>query len=70
LAPLRPVQPGQTLYAGSTIGKVRGSRSRPTQGVAEVQTRGYVASGELSRSYQRALLVYRRNVGPYAAAGF
>jgi itaconyl-CoA hydratase len=66
----RPVRPGETLYAESTIGKVRASRSRPTQGIAEVETRGYVASGELVCRYQRALLVYRRNVGPYLAAGY
>ncbi|HTT40830.1 MAG TPA: hypothetical protein VMH32_24490 [Burkholderiales bacterium] len=66
----RPVRPGETLYAESTIGKVRGSHSRPTQGIAEVETRGYVESGELVCRYQRALLVYRRGVGPYAAAGY
>jgi itaconyl-CoA hydratase len=66
----RPVRPGETLYAESTIGSVRGSHSRPTQGIAEVETRAYVESGELVCRYQRALLVYRRNAGPYAAAGY
>jgi itaconyl-CoA hydratase len=66
----RPVRPGETLYAESTIGKVRGSHSRPTQGIAQVETRGYVDSGELVCRYQRALLVYRRGVGPYSAAGY
>ena len=66
----RPVRPGETIYAESTIGKVRGSHSRPTQGIAEVETRGYVDNGELVCRYQRALLVYRRGVGPYAAAGY
>ncbi|HEX4172664.1 MAG TPA: hypothetical protein VHY82_09315 [Acetobacteraceae bacterium] len=66
----RPVQPGETLYAESTIQHVRGSQSRPTQGIAQVETRGFVASGELVCRYQRTLLVYRRNAGPYEAAGY
>jgi itaconyl-CoA hydratase len=66
----RPVRPGETLYAESTINDVRESRSRPTQGIANVETRGFVDSGELVCRYQRALLVYRRGAGPYAAAGY
>ena len=66
----RPVRPGETLYAESTIGGVRASHSRPTQGIAEVETRGYVESGELVCRYQRALLIYRRGAGPYAAADY
>ena len=66
----RPIRPGETLYAESTIGNVRASHSRPTQGIVQVETRGYVESGELVCRYQRALLVYRRGVGPYAAAGY
>ena len=66
----RPVRPGETIYAESTIGTVRGSHSRPTQGIAEVETRAYVDGGELVCRYQRALLIYRRGVGPYAAAGY
>jgi itaconyl-CoA hydratase len=66
----RLVRPGETLYAESTIRKVRGSHSRPTQGIAEVETRGYVDGGQLVCRYQRALLVYRRGVGPYANAGY
>jgi itaconyl-CoA hydratase len=66
----RPVRPGETLYAESTIGEVRGSHSRPTQGIAQVETRAFVESGELVCRYQRALLVYRRGTGAYAAAGY
>ncbi len=66
----RPVRPGETIYAESTVGEVRGSRSRPTQGVAQVETRAYVATGELVCRYERALLVYRRGAGPFAAAGY
>jgi itaconyl-CoA hydratase len=66
----RPVRPGETIYAESTIGEVRGSHSRPTQGIAQVETRAFVESGELVCRYQRALLVYRRGAGPYATAGY
>lgn len=66
----RPVRPGETIWAESTILSVRGSRSRPDQGVAEVETRGHVESGETVCRYRRALLVYRRGAGPYAAARY
>jgi itaconyl-CoA hydratase len=66
----RPVRPGETIYAESTIGEVRGSHSRPTQGIAQVETRAFVETGELVCRYQRALLVYRRGAGPYAAASY
>jgi itaconyl-CoA hydratase len=66
----RPLRPGETLYAESTINEVRESRSRPTQGIAHVETRGFADNGELVCRYQRALLVYRRGAGPYAAAGY
>jgi itaconyl-CoA hydratase len=66
----RAVRPGETIYAESTIMDVRDSQSRPTQGIAQVETRAFVGDGELICSYQRALLVYRRNAGPYAAAGY
>ena len=66
----RPVKVGETLYAESTIGEVRASHSRPTQGIANVETRAFVESGELVCRYQRALLVYRRGQGPYEVAGY
>lgn len=66
----RPVRPGETIWAESTILSVRGSRSRPDQGVAEVETRGFVETGETVCRYRRALLVYRRGAGPYAAARY
>jgi itaconyl-CoA hydratase len=66
----RPVKPGETIYAESTIGPVRGSHSRPTQGIAKVETRAFVESGDLVCRYQRALLVYRRGAGPFQAAGY
>jgi acyl dehydratase len=52
------------------VGEVRASGSRPTQGIVNVETRAFVETGELVCRYQRALLVYRRGAGPYAAAGY
>ena len=66
----RPVKPGETIYARSTILAVRGSRSRPGQGIAEVETRGFLETDETVCRYRRALLVYRRGAGPYAAAEY
>jgi itaconyl-CoA hydratase len=65
----RPVRPGETIHAESTIGEVRPSRSRPDQGIVQVETRGTVGD-ELVCRYQRTLLVYRRGAGAYAAAGY
>ena len=64
----RPVRTGETIYAESTIGPLRASSSRPGQGIAQVDTRGFVETGELVCSYQRTLLVYCRNAGPYGDA--
>ncbi|MFO1189903.1 MAG: MaoC family dehydratase [Alphaproteobacteria bacterium] len=66
----RPVRVGETIYAESTIGQLRSSGSRPTQGIAQVDTRAFVGSGEIVCSYRRTLLLYRRGHGPYAAAGY
>jgi itaconyl-CoA hydratase len=66
----RPVKFGETIYAESTITEVRASHSRPKQGIALVETRASVDSGELVCRYQRALLVYRRGEGPYEASGY
>jgi itaconyl-CoA hydratase len=66
----RPVRPGETIYAESTVRSVRASSSRRDQGIATVETSGLVASGELVCQYQRALLVYRRGAGPYQEAGY
>lgn len=66
----RPLRPGETLFATSTIGQVRASRSRPAQGVVEVETQARTADGELVCRYLRTLLVYRRGAGPYARAGY
>jgi itaconyl-CoA hydratase len=66
----QPVRPGQTLYAESTIGQLRPSKSRPDQGLAKVATRAFDETGALVCSYERTLLIYRRGMGPYDRAGY
>jgi itaconyl-CoA hydratase len=66
----RPVRPGESLRAESTVLGVRTSSSRPDQGIATVETRAYVDRGEMVCRYTRTLLVYRRGKGPYQAAGY
>jgi itaconyl-CoA hydratase len=66
----RPVRPGESLGAESTVMGVRTSSSRPDQGIATVETRAYVDGGEMVCRYTRTLLVYRRGKGPYQAAGY
>ena len=66
-----PVHVGDTLEARSTILDARESRSRPNEGILGVETRGYNQRGEQVLTYQRRLLVYKRDADtPYAAAGY
>ena len=65
-----PMQPGESLRAESTVLDLRSSSSRPDQGIATVETRGFAGDDRLVCSYQRVLLVYRQGAGPYKAAGY
>ncbi len=65
-----PVFADLTVYAESTVLSKRESASRPTQGIMEVETRGYTAENELVCTYRRRLLIYKKNLGPYEAAGY
>ena len=65
-----PVRHGQSIYAESTILELRPSRSRPSQGLARVETRAFDENGAAVCSYERALLIYRRGEGPFAASGY
>jgi len=66
----RPVRPGDTVYAESEILGKRESRSRPTQGIMHVRTRGLDQRGEEVCSFERNFLVYKRGQGPYVEAGY
>ncbi len=66
-----PVFAGDTVHAESTILEKRESKSRPNEGILNVETRAYNQHGQLVVSYKRNLLVYKRNAQtPYPKAGY
>jgi itaconyl-CoA hydratase len=64
------VTAGDTIYAESEILGKRESQSRPTQGVLHIRTRAVNQRGEEVCRFERRLLVYKRGLGPYEAAGY
>jgi len=67
---LRPVHPGDTVYAESEILETRESRSRPTQGIVRVRTRAVNQRAEEVCVFERNVLLYRKGHGPYLDAGY
>ena len=65
-----PVFAGDTIYAESTVLSKRDSKSRPTQGIVTVQTRGSNQDGVEVMRFERTMLVYRRGHSPHEAAGY
>ena len=65
-----PLFAGDTLYAESTILSKRDSKSRPTQGIVTVSTRGINQNGIEVMSFERTMLVHRRGQSPEAAANY
>ena len=63
-----PVFAGDTLYAESTVLHKRESKSRPTQGIVTVSTRGINQDGAEVMSFERTMLIYRRGHSPEEAA--
>lgn len=59
-----PVFAGDTIYAESEVLEARPSKSRPTQGLVRVRTRGYNQRDETVIEYERTVLVYRRGTKP------
>jgi itaconyl-CoA hydratase len=64
------VRAGDTIYAESEILGKRESQSRPRQAVLHVKTRAVNQRGEEVCSFERRLLIYKRGLGPYEAAGY
>lgn len=58
----RPVYPGETLTARSTVLEKRESASRPDSGIVGWHTEGFNAGGELVIDFRRTNLVIRREV--------
>jgi itaconyl-CoA hydratase len=65
-----PVFAGDTLYAESTVLHKRASKSRPTQGIVTVSTRGLNQDGKEVMSFERTMLIYKRGHSPEAAANY
>ncbi len=65
-----PVFAGDTLYAESTVLSKRESKSRPTQGIVTVSTRGINQDGKQVMAFERTMLVHRRGHSPEDAAGY
>jgi itaconyl-CoA hydratase len=65
-----PVFAGDTLYAESTVLHKRESKSRPTQGIVTVSTRGLNQDGKEVMSFERTMLIYKRGHSPEAAANY
>ena len=59
-----PVFPGDTLYSESEVINVRESKSRPTQGVVKVRTRGVNQHGDIVIEYERSVMVWKRDHAP------
>lgn len=65
-----PVFAGDTLYAESTVIFKRESKSRPTQGIVTVATRGVNQEGKEVISFERTFLVYKKIGAPDDNAGY
>lgn len=65
-----PVFAGDTLYAESTVLAKRESKSRPTQGIVTVRTRGVNQDGVQVMEFERTVLVYKRGHSPEEAANY
>ncbi len=65
-----PTFHGDTVYAQTTILKVRESRSKPDRGIVWVNTEAFNQRAERILSFQRAVLVPKRQAGPAAAGPF
>src|SRR6202161_1737036 len=65
-----PIFAGDTLYAESTVLSKRDSKSRPTQGIVTVSTRGLNQDGIEVMSFERTMLIYKRGHSPEAAANY
>ncbi len=65
-----PVFVGDTIYAESEVLETRASRSRPTQGIVRIATRGLKADGATFMSFERNMLVPKRGHAVDDKAGY
>ena len=57
---LKPVFVGDTIYSESTVLEIRESKSRPTQGIVTVETRGVKDDGTHFMTFIRTVLIPKR----------
>jgi itaconyl-CoA hydratase len=57
---VKPVHPGDTIYAESLVVAKRESKSRPNAGIVTVRTTGRKANGEVFLSFERSVLIQKR----------
>lgn len=60
----QPLFVGETLYADSVVLDKRESKSRPTQGIVTVKTRGITEKGKVVLELTRSILIYKRAHAP------
>lgn len=60
----QPLFVGETLYADSVVLEKRESKSRPTQGIVTVKTRGITEKGKVVLELTRSILIYKRAHAP------
>ena len=61
---MKPIFEGDAVYAETEVIEKRDSKSRPTQGIATVETRGFKQTGEMFMSFRRSILIYRKGHAP------
>ena len=65
-----PVFVGDTIYAESEVLEMRESKSRPTQGIVTVKTTGKTSEGLVFLTYERSVLIPKRDHGVDDAADY
>jgi len=65
-----PVFAGDTLYAASTVLSKRESKTRPTQGIVAVRTTGTNQDGVVVMTFERTMLIYKREGSPAEKANY
>ena len=59
-----PVFAGDTLYSETEVLGTRESKSRPTQGIVTVKTRGLQQEGKVVITFSRNIMVWKRDHAP------
>jgi itaconyl-CoA hydratase len=66
----RLIRAGESVRTHSQVMEKRISNSRPDQGILTVTSTAVGADGQPILSYDRVLLVYKKDEGPYSGAGY